>query len=67
MSRRRRSSILGVYFSGALMGAGVITPVLGYFIDHAGFVTSFTAVGIALVVVSLTCSIWLWGEVTHRV
>jgi MFS family permease len=67
VSRRRRSSILGIYFSGALMGAGAITPLLGYFIDHAGFATSFTAVGIALAVVSLTCSIWLWREVSHRV
>ncbi len=67
VSRRRRSSVLGIYFSGALMGAGAITPLLGYFIDHAGFATSFTAVGIALAVVSLTCSIWLWREVSHRV
>jgi MFS family permease len=67
VSHRRHSSILGIYFSGGLMGAGVITPLLGYFIDHVGFLTSFTIVGVALVVVSLTCSIWLWGEATHRV
>jgi nitrate/nitrite transporter NarK len=67
VSHRRRSSVLGIYFSGALMGAGVITPLLGYFIDHVGFSTSFTMVAAALVVVSLTCSIWLWGKAIHRV
>jgi predicted MFS family arabinose efflux permease len=67
VSSHRRSSILGIYFSGGIMGAGVITPLLGYSIDHVGFSTSFTIVGIALVVVSLTCSIWLWGKATHRV
>ena len=66
-SSHRRSSILGIYFSGGIMGAGAITPLLGYFIDHVGFSTSFTIVGVALVVVSLTCSIWLWGKAIHRV
>lgn len=67
VSHRRRSSILGIYFSGSLMGAGAITPLLGYFIDHVGFFTSFTMAAVALVVVSLTCSIWLWGKATRRV
>ena len=67
VSHRRRSSILGIYFSGGMMGAGAITPLLGYFIDHVGFFTSFTMAAVALVVVSLTCSIWLWGKATHRV
>lgn len=67
VSHRRRSSILGIYFSGSLVGAGAITPLLGYFIDHVGFSTSFTITGVALVVVSLACSIWLWSKATHRV
>ncbi len=67
VSGHRRSSILGIYFSGIMIGAGAIIPLLGYFIDHVGFSTSFTIVGVALVVVSLTCSIWLWGKATHRV
>lgn len=67
VSSHRRSSILGIYFSGGIMGAGAITPLLGYFIDHVGFSTSFTIVGVALIVVSLTCSIWLWGKAIRRV
>jgi MFS family permease len=67
VSHRRRSSTLGIYFSGGLIGSGAITPLLGYIIDHFGFSSSFTIVGVALIVVSLTCSIWLWGKVTHRI
>ena len=63
----RRSSILGIYFSGSMMGAGAIIPLLGYSIDHIGFSASFTIASVALVVVSLICSIWLWGKTTHRV
>ena len=63
----RRSSILGIYFSGSMMGAGAIIPLLGYSIDHIGFSASFTIASVALVVVSLICSIWLWGKATHRV
>lgn len=67
VSGHRRSSILGIYFSGSMIGAGAIIPLLGYSIDHVGFSTSFAIAGVALVVVSLTCSIWLWGKATHRV
>lgn len=67
VSGHRRSSILGIYFSGSMIGAGAIIPLLGYSIDHVGFSTSFTIAAVALVVVSLTCSIWLWGKATHRV
>ena len=67
VSGHRRSSILGIYFSGAILGSGAIIPLLGYSIDHLGFSASFTIVGVALVIVSLTCSIWLWNKATHRV
>jgi len=67
VSGHRRSSILGIYFSGSMVGAGAIIPLLGYSIDHIGFATSFTIAGVALVVVSIICSIWLWGKAAHRV
>ena len=67
VSARRRSSILGIYFSGSMIGAGAIIPLLGYSIDHIGFSASFTIASVALVMVSLVCSIWLWGKATHRV
>ncbi|MFC1865749.1 MFS transporter [Chloroflexota bacterium] len=63
----RRSSILGIYFSGAILGSSAIIPLLGYSIDHLGFSASFTIAGVALIVASLICSIWLWGKAIHRV
>ena len=61
-SERNRSTVLGIYFFGSRGGPGVVTPVLGYLIDHFGFYTSFTVVGVALVVVTLGCAIFLWGS-----
>ena len=61
-SERNRSTILGIYFFGSRGGPGVITPVIGYLIDHFSFYTSFTVVGAALVVVTLGCAIFLWGS-----
>jgi len=61
-SERNRSTVLGIYFFGSRGGPGVITPVIGYLIDHFGFYTSFTVVGVALVVVTLGCAIFLWGS-----
>jgi len=59
---RRRSTVLGIYFFLARGGPGIITPVLGYIIDHSSFYAAFTVVGVALVVVTLGCAIFLWGS-----
>jgi len=61
-SERNRSTILGIYYFGSRGGPGVITPVLGYLIDRLGFHTSFTIVGAAMVILTLGCSIFLWGS-----
>ncbi|MFC1937983.1 MFS transporter, partial [Chloroflexota bacterium] len=58
----RRSLIIGIYFFGAAEGNGVLTPVLGYLIDNVGFHSTFTIVSVALVVVTLVCSMWLWAS-----
>ena len=58
----KRSTVLGIYFFGAAEGSGVLTPLLGYLIDRFGFHFGFAMVGGALVVVTLVCSIWLWGS-----
>jgi len=56
----RRSMILGIYYFGGMEGAGVLTPVIGYLIDHFGFYISFTIAGATLALVTLICSIFLW-------
>jgi FSR family fosmidomycin resistance protein-like MFS transporter len=56
---RRRSTILGIYYFTAMEGGGVLTPVIGYLIDHFGFTTAFAIAGGALFTVTLLCSFWL--------
>jgi len=60
VSERHRSSILGIYYFSAIGGTGVLTPVIGYLIDHFGFYLTFTFTGAVLVTVTLVCSIFLW-------
>ena len=61
-SERNRSTILGIYYFSSMEGSGVLTPAIGYLVDHFGFYTSFTITAIALFVVTLVCAIWLWGS-----
>jgi len=56
----RRSTVLGIYFFLARGGPGIITPVIGYIIDHYSFYAGFTVVGVALVVLTLGCALFLW-------
>jgi len=57
-----RSTILGIYYFGAMEGGGVLTPVMGYLIDRLGFSSSFLIAAISLIVVTLVCSLGLWGS-----
>ena len=61
-SERHRSTMLGIYSFAYVETAGLLTPVMGYLIDHLGFYSTFTIAGAALVAVTLVCSIWLWGS-----
>ena len=57
---RNRSTVLGFYFFGSMEGTGVLTPLLGYSIDHLGFHTSFTMGSVALAAIFVICSSILW-------
>ena len=61
-SGRQSSTVLGIYFFGNMEGGGVLTPIMGYLIDQYGFSVSFTMAGAVVVVVTLVCSIFLWGS-----
>jgi len=61
-SERHRSTVLGIYYFGGMEGAGVVTPIVGRLIDQFGFYSTFTIAGIALVVVTLLCAIFLRGK-----
>ena len=56
---RRSSTVLGIYFFGNMEGGGVLTPIMGYLIDHHGFSASFTIAGAAVFIVALVCSVLL--------
>ena len=56
---RYRSTVLGFYFFGNMEGTGILTPILGYLIDHFGFHTSFTISSVAIVSVLIICSVIL--------
>ena len=59
---RHRSTVYGIYYFAGMEAGGVLTPVMGYFIDRFGFYFSFTIVGIAVVAMTLICSVFLWGK-----
>ena len=48
-----------LYFFSVVEGGGVLTPVVGYFIDQFGFYISFTICGAKMVIATLICSIFL--------
>jgi FSR family fosmidomycin resistance protein-like MFS transporter len=56
---RSRSSILGIYYFTGMEGGGVLTPVIGYLIDHFGFTAAFAMAGGILLSITLLCSFWL--------
>jgi MFS family permease len=58
-SEHHRSTIFGIYFFFGNEGSGILTPAMGYLIDRLGFYYSFTIAGLALVVVTVSCSIFL--------
>jgi MFS family permease len=58
---RNRSTVLGMYYFGAMEGGGVLTPVIGYLIDRVGFFLSFTITGAMLVLITFVCSLILWS------
>jgi len=58
-SAKNRSTVLGFYFFGNMEGAGVLTPLLGYLVDHFGFHMSFMYSSMATLAVLVICSIIL--------
>lgn len=59
---RHRSMIYSIYYFAGMEAGGILTPVMGFFIDRFGFYSSFTIAGIAVVAMTLICSVFLWGR-----
>jgi len=56
---RHRSTVLGLYYFGAMEGNGVLVPIVGYLVDRFGFATAYTVSGIAMTAVAVVCSLLL--------
>jgi MFS family permease len=61
-SPHNRSTILGVYYFGGMEGAGVLTPIIGFLIDHYSFQTAFMASAAIALLVAVIGTISLWGR-----
>jgi MFS family permease len=59
---RYRSTILGIYYFSSMEAGGLLTPVMGSLIDQLGFYPSFSIASVAVVAVTLACSVFLWGS-----
>jgi len=62
----KRSTILGIYFFSSQEGGAIMTPIVGYVIDHYGFTAAFGAAGGSVLLMTLICSFLLWGEGKKR-
>ena len=58
--QRRSATILGIYFFVNAESGGLLTPVVGVLIDRVGFSSSFTIVSIALAVIVVVCTVFMW-------
>jgi predicted MFS family arabinose efflux permease len=66
-SRKRRSTVLGIYYFGHMEGVGLLTPLFGYLIDRFGLQFGFNiaAVVILLVTVAFALPLLAGSEKGH--
>ncbi len=57
-----RSKIYGIYYFAGMETGAILAPVMGFFINRFGFYPSFTIAGIAVVAITLICSVFLLGR-----
>ncbi len=61
-TERNRSTVYGIYYFSMTETGAVFAPIMGLIIDRFGLYNSFTIASVAIVVVVLTCSAFLWGS-----
>jgi MFS transporter, FSR family, fosmidomycin resistance protein len=57
---KRVSTIFGISYAASQHGTGILAPLLGYLIDHSGYVQAFQIVALLSLVVALILGIPLW-------
>jgi len=63
---RKRSAVLGVYFFAGMEGGGILTPLVGYLIDHLGFFVTYTLAASMIVLTTLICASLLRGSLRPK-
>ena len=63
---RRRSAVLGIYFFAGMEGGGILTPVMGYLIDHLGFFVSYTLSASIIILTTLICGVLLRDDLRSK-
>jgi MFS family permease len=61
ISTHNRSTIIGVYYFASRGGPAILLPIIGNLIDRFSFSVAFSTIGVALFVITLICSLMLWG------
>lgn len=61
VSPQKRSTVLGIYYMGS-RGGPAITFLLGYLIDTYQFYITFSGVAATMFIVTLVCTVLLWGK-----
>jgi MFS family permease len=57
---RHRSTVYGIYYCAMQESGTVLLPVMGWLIDSYGFHSSFTMASVAIIAVTLICSVFFW-------
>ena len=60
--KRRRSTILGIYYFASRGGPGLVIPLVGTLADRYSFATSFTVVGGVVLLTGIVCAALLWSS-----
>lgn len=60
---KRRATILGIYFFAGAELAGLMTPLVGKLIDKYGFDPVLIWSAVAVVVLTLACTLFLWRNI----
>jgi len=66
VSPKRRSTVLGIYYTGSRGGPGLITPAIGLLIDTYGFKHSFSVVAATTLVVTVAFTLLWWANREKR-
>jgi FSR family fosmidomycin resistance protein-like MFS transporter len=61
-TERNRSTVYGIYYFSMTETGAVFAPIMGLIIDRFDFYNGFTIASVAIVVVVLACSAFLWGS-----